>query len=126
MDQARFGQVFVSREVWERAGNAPAYKWHTWTHCFLNGSEPELQIFHELLWDGGETRGEPTDRRVPMLTRQRLDGSTDGISDRSKFESVARRVLRVWPILVSALITTVALLFSVARYYLTAAPLHHR
>jgi tetratricopeptide (TPR) repeat protein/class 3 adenylate cyclase len=69
MGQAGAGQIFVSQETRKVAGNAAACKWHTWTYCFLKGAEEALQTLYELLWDGGETRGDPKERHIPPTFR---------------------------------------------------------
>lgn len=65
MSRAAAGQIFVLQETRLRAANAAALKWHTWPYCVMKGMDPDTQRLHELLWDGGETRGEPKERRLP-------------------------------------------------------------
>lgn len=61
---AKGEQILVDNRAWEAADNRDSFQWKAWEDRRLKDfTTPET--LHELLWDGGESRGEPGSRFFP-------------------------------------------------------------
>jgi tetratricopeptide (TPR) repeat protein/class 3 adenylate cyclase len=69
MSNARGGQILVSQETHRAVLKLRPDRWEEWPDRWIKSFEDEPQTLYELLWDGGETRGEPGLRWLPATFR---------------------------------------------------------
>jgi len=73
MSQADGGQILVSQLAWQATGKGGSHRWHEWPDRWIKSFEDVPQALYEFLWDGGESRGEPGQRWLPLTFRTEND-----------------------------------------------------